>query len=267
MFLKLRHIAAQSFGKLLSRVPFNELEKRHLIEGAYYHKKRCWYAPLLIIAGNAYLRLLRTHVRMLFLGKWLMWERRVYKELLGMELQPGDGQTLVMPYLEGSTLCDILRSDNGSDAEKLEVIALTVRTIKAMHKCQIIWPDGEKRYFSHGDLTVKNVVCDLVSGSCFVIDYETIHDAKMSSEWRHADDLRTIIYSAAECIEPHLFSQLCRVTIGSYSDKSVLGYLKSYVKISKLRPNVYHLAQSPLGFEKKCSLDVALLCELDLAGF
>jgi hypothetical protein len=131
-----------------------------------------------------------------------------------------------------------------------------------MHKSQIMWPDGEKRFFSHGDAKAANVICDLISKTCYILDYETIHDARMSSEWRHSDDLRAIIYSAAECIEPRLFNQLCRMAIRNYTDRAVLAQLKNYIEMLKSCLNVYHFTQGGLGFEKKVTLDAILLRQL-----
>jgi hypothetical protein len=148
---------------------------------------------------------------------------------------------------------------------KIEAVGWAIRAIETMHKCQIIWPDGQKRPFSHGDAKVGNIICDLISKTCSILDYETIHDARMSTEWRHSDDLRAIIYSAAQYIEPLLLNQLCRMAIRNYSDRAVLAQLKNYIEMLKLCPNVYHFTQGRLGFEKKVSLDAILLRELQIA--
>lgn len=265
MFLRLRHIIAQSLGNLLSRVRLNVLEKHEDIDGTHYLKKRRLYATPLIIASNLYLRISRTHIHFLSRRKWLIWEHQVFKEILGKESQISDHHTLVLPKLQGVTLSDLLRSKNECDVRKIEAVGWAIRAIETMHKCQIIWPDGEKKSFSHGDAKVGNIICDLKSETCYILDYETIHDARMSSEWRHSDDLRAIIYSAAEYIEPHLLNQLCRMAIRNYSDRAVLAQLKNYIEILKRCPNVYHFTQGNLGFEKKVSLDDILLRELGIA--
>jgi hypothetical protein len=264
MFLRLRHIIAQFLGNLLSSVRLNVLEKRKGIGGTHYLKKRRFYAALLIIASNVYLKISRTHVYFLSRRKWMLWEHQVYKEILGKESQIGDHNTVVLPKLDGAPLSDFLTSKNESEVMKMEAVGWAVSAIEIMHKCQIIWPDGEKRSFSHGDAKVGNIICDAVSKTCYVLDYESIHDARMSSEWRHADDLRAIIYSAAEYIESDLFNQLCRMAIRNYSNKAVLAQLKNYIEILKYCPNVYHFTQGNLGFEKKASLDAILLRELEI---
>jgi len=265
MFLRLRHIIAQFLGSLLSRVRLNVLEKREGIGSTHYLKKRRLYAAPLIIASNVYLRISRTHVYFLSRRKWLLWEHQVYKEILGKESQISDHHTLVLPKLEGATLSDLLISKNECEVRTIEAVGWAIRAIETMHKCDINWPDGEKRSFSHGDAKVGNIICDLVSETCYILDYESIHDARMSSEWRHADDLRAIIYSAAEYIEPHFLNQLCRMAIRNYNDRAVLAQLKNYIETLKHCPNVYHFTQGNLGFEKKTSLDAILLRELGIA--
>ena len=86
----------------------------------------------------------------------------------------------------------------------------------------------------------------------------------MESKWRHSDDLRAIIYSAAEYIEPLLLNQLCRTAIRNYSNTAVLTQFKNYIEMSKPCPNVYHFTQGRLGFDKKVTLDDILLRELQI---
>jgi hypothetical protein len=265
MFLRLRHIIAQFPGNLLTSVRLNVLEKREGDGGTYYLKKRRFYAALLIIASNVYLRISRTYVYFLSRSKWMLWEHQVYKEILGKESQIGDHNTLILPKLDGAPLSDVLTSKNESEVRKMEAVGWAVSAIETMHKCQIIWPDGEKRSFSHGDAKVGNIICDDVSKTCYVLDYESIHDVRMSCEWRHADDLRAIIYSAAEYIEPDLFNRLCRTAIRNYSNRAVLAQLKNYIEMLKYCPKVYHFTQGNLGFEKKASLDAVLILELGIA--
>ncbi|MHC4112514.1 MAG: protein kinase family protein [Planctomycetota bacterium] len=265
MFLRLRHIIARFLGNLLSSVRLNVLEKREGIGGTYYLKKRRLYAAPLIISSNLYLRISRTHIHFLSRRKWLIWEHQVYKEILGKEPQISDHRTLLLPKLEGVTLSDFLRSKNESDVTRIEAVGWAIRAIETMHKFQIVWPDDQKRSFSHGDAKVDNIMCDLKSETCCIFDYETIHDPGMSSQWRHSDDLRAIIYSAADYIEPHLFDQLCRIAVRNYSDKAVLAQLKNYIEMLKTCPDVYHFTQGHLGFEKKANLDAILLRELQIA--
>ena len=172
MFLRLRHIIAQLLGNLLAGLRLNVLEKREGIGSAYYLKKRRLYATPLIIASNIYLRISRTYVYFLSRRKWLLWEHKVYKEILGKEAKFGDHHTLVLPKLERVTLSDLLRSKNESEAKKMDAVGWAVRAIETMHKYQIIWPDGQKRSFSHGDAKVQNIICDPVSKTCYILDCE-----------------------------------------------------------------------------------------------
>lgn len=243
----------------------NVLEKHEDVGGTHYLKKRRWYAPLIIIASNVYLRISSTNVYFLSRSKWLLWEHKVYKEILGKEARIDNHSTLVLPKLEGVTLSVLLRSKKESEPKKIEAVRWAVRAIETMHKSRIIWPDGQERSFSHGDAKADNIICDPVSETCYILDYESIHDVRMSSEFRHADDLRAIIYSAAEYIEPHSLNQLCRMAVRNYNNRAVLVQLKDYIEMLKHRPNVYHFTQGRLGFEKKAGLDAILLHELGIA--
>lgn len=229
----------------------------------YYFKKRRWYAAPLVIAGNLYLGFLNTHVRFLSQREWLKWEPLVYTEIVGKPIRLQDGHTLILPHLQGDRLSDILRARDKKESDKMGAIKLSVRTLEALHKCQIRWPDGVIRPFSHGDVTGNNIICDMTSHICHLFDFETLHHSKMSNDWRQSDDLRALIYSAAEYIEPYLFRPLCHIVVRNYGNKKVLAQLKHLIKSSTSHPNVYYLAQSRLQYEKKVSLDIILLGELD----
>jgi hypothetical protein len=124
------------------------------------------------------------------------------------------------------------------------------------------WPDGVCRPFSHADATARNVLCDVAGGRATWIDFETLHDPCQTVAWRQADDLRALIWSAAETTGADAYGSLCAAILDSVSDAAVLGELARVAAGG--RPNVYHLAQgslSPVQHRRLCSVLAVAIAE------
>ena len=263
MLLKLRYLIVLSIGIILSKISLNKGIKRNINGKLFYIKRRRPCTTPLIMMGNFLLRTSRAKVHVLQNFKWLEWSCQIYKEVLNLEVQTDNYKRLILPNLEGIILSALLKSNDKDILLKLKIIGLATRSLEKLHQCQVTWPDGEKRLFSHGDATAANVICDVKSGSCIWCDFDTIHDDNMPSAWRHSDDLRAIIYSAAKYLGWDVLNSLGRVTIENYHNRGVLEQLKQSIEMLQQHPKIYHLAQSKLGFQKRIRLNSILLYELE----
>jgi hypothetical protein len=108
----------------------------------------------------------------------------------------------------------------------------------------VLWPDGVSRPFSHGDATARNVLCDVARGRATWIDFETLHDPSRTVAWRQADDLRALLWSAAEATGGEGYCALCAAILDIVSEPALLSELARLS--ASARPSVFHLAHGSL---------------------
>jgi hypothetical protein len=224
-----------------------------------YIRARSWYAPCLILLGNWYLRWLSTGVKILPTRVWLDWECRLHTELSGLIAQRAGRRRLLLPWIEGQPLAEILASRTQDPAHKDQAVRLAAAALIQAHQHHLLWPDGVSRPLSHGDATARNVLCDVAGGRAAWIDFETLHDPRRTAAWRHADDLRALVWSAAETVTPDAYEAICAAVIDCVSDAAVLGELARVA--AGEQPSVYHLAQgtlSPAQHRRLCSVLAAV---------
>jgi hypothetical protein len=237
-----RHGSRAVLAMLLRRSKTCRVSRRSCGATSVYVRWRPWYSELLVPAGNAYMALIGEEVRFLPRREWLAWETRVYASLIGVHVDTDAGGRLLVPGFPGVVLADFLRSDSCSDAQKLAGFQAAVASLRLAHAAPVLWPDGIVRPFSHGDATARNVLYDPQATRATWIDFETLHTPSLPTESRHADDLRALMWSAAECLGPAHFDALCLAVITGYGNRAVLASLNQLLA-GQARPNVYHLAQ------------------------
>jgi hypothetical protein len=263
---RLRFEVLSAIGRMLAQVELNRVECRTSACGSYYSKKRLWYAALLIPAGNLYLRMQGACVRVCFDAEWRDWDSKMYEASSGRRVKREEGGGLLFPAIPGEALASILASPAFDPSQKMKAFEAAVQALERFHHLLVEWPDGKRRMFSHADATVRNVICDPAAGTACWFDFETIHDPAMGAQWRHADDLRALLYSAAEYLEADALDTLCRVGIQGYGDTATLRRLGELIVEWRRRPRTYHLAQGRLGIEKRERMDALLLRELAMMG-
>ncbi len=217
-------------------------------DAGQFIRARTWYAAWLIPPGNWYLSWLSTGVSMLPTSLWLDWECRMYAELSPLLAQRAGRRQLLLPRIPGETLAAILSAPTQELSRKIQAVRLAAAALIETHRHNVPWPDGISRPFSHGDATARNVLCDVTGGRATWIDFETLHDPCRTVAWRQADDLRALVWSAAESIGSDAFEALCAAILDVVSDTAVLREL-AHVAASG-RPNVYHLAQGTLSLSQ-----------------
>lgn len=245
-------------GRILANVELNRIEKRETSTGAVYAKRRLWYAGPVIVAGNVYLKIQRARLRVCLDAEWRAWAAQAYGALHGVRVKRNGRNELLFPALEGQALAAILASPDHDLAFKLRALISAVRALERSHQVWIVWPDDRWRRFSHGDATARNVLCDMERENARWFDFETIHDGHLSEPWRHADDLRALLYSSAEYLECPELPAMCRTVVHSYRNTDTLAQLREMIQGWRRRPIVYHLAQGRLGFEKRTLMDSLL---------
>jgi len=255
----LPHRFRRALGLLMRHV--KACRTRRQADAGQFIRARTWYAACLIPPGNWYLTWLSTGVSILPTRRWLDWECRMHAELSPLLAQRA-GRRLVLPRIAGESLADILSSPTPDPLHKDRAVRLAAAALVRTHRHHVLWPDGVTRPFSHGDATARNVLCDVAGGRATWIDFETLHDPRRTVAWRQADDLRALIWSAAESIGSGAYEALCTAILDSVSAAAVLHELARVAASG--RPNVYHLAQgalSPTLHRRLCRILAAAIAE------
>jgi len=258
----LPHRFRQALGLLLRHAKTCRTRPRREADAAEFIRARPWYASCLIRPGNWYLSWLSTGVSILPTRPWLDWECRVHAELSAVIAQRAGRRCLLLPRIPGEQLAAILSSPTQDLPRKDRAVRLAATALVQAHQHSVLWPDNVSRPFSHGDATARNVLCDVACGRATWIDFETLHDPRRTVAWRHADDLRALIWSAAETIGSDGYGALCAAILDCVADATVLTELARVA--ARQSPNVYHLAQgslSPAQHRRLCSALAAVVAD------
>ncbi len=246
-------------GRVLARVRFNKVCEIHIDRHPYYAKERSWFGAALIAAGNVYLKRLGAHARVLPDQEWRRWESEVYRVVYDIDLVTDGRGRLLIPAWSGVSLAAFLESAEIKHAEKLGAIGLATQSLYGIHSADIEWQDGQRRSLSHGDATVENVIVNDVQATAIWFDFDTIHESSLGADWRRADDLRALTYSAAERLHAAGFPELTKTIVTNYPHAATLEALAAAVAYRRTRPISFHLAQARIGYRKRQLLDEALM--------
>jgi hypothetical protein len=196
----------------------------------------------MVVIGNLYLRFIGAGVRFLRAGEWQSWEVEMYERLGQSRPTRGATGEVILPAVPGLPLWDILCSRQFSGEQKLACYGLAIELLLQAHQLRFN-REGERRVFTHGDATARNVICDPVTMTGQWIDFETEHHDGLPELRRCADDLRALIWSSAECLGPGYVDAVARLAVERYNKPGVLGEL---AQLLARKPNTYHLAQGCL---------------------
>lgn len=71
---------------MLADVEVNAVRMTHVNRQSNCAKRRRWFGPLLIAAGNIYLKRIGAGTRVLPNDEWHLWESEVYRMVYGIKL-------------------------------------------------------------------------------------------------------------------------------------------------------------------------------------
>jgi hypothetical protein len=230
-------------GSLLARVPFNTTTRLE-IDGVHYLKKqRRAYAPMLVLLANWYAARLGLMMRMLPGSAWLSYEQLLYDILHGCHAPASGKRALLLPRLPGRNLLDLLQRDPCLGGEGRMGLELAAIELARLHACRTPHPlGGGRRQFSHADATIRNVLVDVEHRRAVWIDFETAHTQTVPAQVRHADDLVTLLSTAAAIIEPAALPAMCQAVLSHYANSSVMVALRDLAQSWDARPLARRLA-------------------------
>ncbi|MBI5760078.1 MAG: hypothetical protein HZA46_16295 [Planctomycetales bacterium] len=242
----LRHRAVSCLGTLAAAVRYNRVDRVQRDEGTWYcRKQRRWLTAPLIWAGNQWLARQGAGVQILSFAEWTRREEQFFAVLY--KLTPlVEQDVLWLPALPGERLDDWLTTAGPSQLDRMLAVSSACKALGELHQIQPATPSGQFGLASHGDATVGNVLFEPSTGRATWCDFEMQHDVDRPAAWRHADDLRALLCSAAvRCADAEL-PLLVQTVVASYPHAGIVSNLRDALDREIQRPCSYHAAQANL---------------------
>ena len=206
---------------LMNRVRVNQVHQSMRDGVAVFVKRRRAGGQIVVWLANRFLALTDSGVCMfVHADEWTDWEvhcaQLLYPERQGVTV--GSGQAVIVPEVRGISLRELLRRDD-TDVNKAFVLA--ARELRRVHQIHCSY---YKAAWSHGDLHLDNIICDLNAERAVLIDFDTRHEFHVSQTQRHSDDLKMVLLELIG-LSDDKWKQLATVFIEEYREGSALGEL------------------------------------------
>jgi hypothetical protein len=232
-------VLCRGLGRLLRGARYSEASVVSEGGEVLVRKRRAFYAPVLIFSGGFLVRLLAVGVRVLPQRAWTERERLLYESLYGTPVRIDADGGLMLPYLPGNTLANVLEDPATSDATRHKGIELAVLALADLHA----------RGFTHADAMAENVMVDLDAGVARWFDFETVHDPSRPMTWRRADDVRALLATCLLRTGPGRLAETLDHMIDVYADDAIVPLLARRYSSVFRRSLTFHLGQAALSIE------------------
>jgi hypothetical protein len=183
-------VVSRCSGWLLNRIRVNQVRPAMRDGVRVYIKQRRIGGTLLVWFGNRLLAWADGRMYMfLRVEDWLRWETQCMALLYPHQpaVRAERDRSLVIPALDGISLRVML--DHGNEAVE-QAFVLAAREVRRVHG---LTSTGYHAPWSHGDLHLDNILCDLSTGRASLIDFDIRHPAAMAPLPRQADDLKAVL--------------------------------------------------------------------------
>ncbi len=206
--------------RLMNRVRVNQIRQSMRDGVPVFVKRRRASGNMVIWFANRFLALAHSGICMFVRAdEWLDWEGHcawlLYPERPGVKVGPG--QAVISPKVCGMSLRQLLHRDETD----VNAFILAARELRRVHQIQC---SHYKAAWSHGDLHLDNIVCDLDAERAVLIDFDTRHEFRISQTERHSDDLKVVLLELIG-LSDDKWRQLATAFIEEYREGSVLNEL------------------------------------------
>ena len=202
-------------------------------------KHRTVYAPLLVSLGALLVQVLDTGLRVLPQRDWERRETALYRKLYDGVVRVQDHGVLVLPFLPGRTLAELLEDEGVVAPVRNRAVERAVVALRELHRQGI----------THGDAMAENVMVDLEAGAARWFDFETVHDPGRAMSWRRADDVRALIATTVLRVTSAEITEVINLILDTYADDDVTPFLVHSFSAHPQRARPFHLGQAPLSFD------------------
>jgi len=205
--------------QLIGRIRINATSEE-LHDGCFYWTKtrRRTARPVLALA-NTFFRLSGAKVHALAdVASWQAWEVESFARLHGDRFRCFARQpaTIAVEKLPGINLTAML--DHGTITSKM--VAAVARELRRAHQLQCEKYAGP---WSHGDPHIGNFVYDLAEDRARLIDFEVMHDSRMSAADRHANDVQVVLLDMLGRTTADCWQQCAAAFVRGYDCAEIAG--------------------------------------------
>jgi hypothetical protein len=206
---------------LMNRVRVNQVHRSMRDGVPVFVKRRRAGGQIVVWFANRFLALSRSEVCMFVQAdEWTDWEEHcaqlLYPERRGMTVV--SGQAVIIPEVPGISLRELLHRD---DLDVNKAFILAARELRRVHQIHCSY---YKAAWSHGDLHLDNIICDLNAERAVLIDFDTRHEFQISETQRHSDDLKMVLLELIG-LSDDKWRQLATAFIEEYREGSTLSEL------------------------------------------
>jgi hypothetical protein len=180
----------QAAGRLMNRVRINHVQATERDGAPVFVKRRRAGAPVVIWFANRFMALAHNGTSMfLRADEWAAWEvycaQLLYPERPGARVE--SGSAVVLPRVDGISVRTMLRRN---DPDVSRALVRAARELRRVHEI----PCSDYRAeWSHGDLHLDNILCDMVRERATLIDFDIHHEFGLSATVRQSDDVAAIL--------------------------------------------------------------------------
>jgi hypothetical protein len=210
-------------GALVDTIKINVLT-REIREGRpFWIKRRRRLAGPIMACANQFFQVVGNPIAALTeIGAWQRWEVDCFLRLHGERFRAfGDGTGVVAAEeVPGRNLSQHLNGGTLTPA----MFAAAGRELRRAHEMECAhFPDGS---WSHGDPHAGNFVYEEEADRARLIDFEVRHDAALSADERHADDLLVFLQDIAGRIPAEQWLPGAGAFLGGYGRSEIVGRLR-----------------------------------------
>ena len=255
IFQSLTNLASQGVGLVsINRVSFSERGCQEFV-----HKKRIAIGWILIVPGNLVFRFRVVPVMVLYKREWMRWERDV--RLVTLDEDVTLGRTLVCRKIPGESLLSLINVDT-QYSEKIELLSIATESLNKFHATTILVSGVGSFLLSHGDAWLANVLYDSNTKLATWFDFDLRHDLRCEATSRHADDLRSLLFSAVHLFDVDSIEDWIQTQRVAYPSDEVWSALAKQISGRWFAFDFFHHAQMARA-RRKCGLSVRMLGRLD----
>lgn len=216
--------AAEGF---VDRIKINKIAREVRDGKALWIKRRRRSAVPILICANVFFRLAGNPVQGIWkLAAWQRWEAECFNRLhadrfrafvdrprgVAADELPGTNLTL---HLDGGTLTT-------------PMLAAAARELRRAHSTQCAEFNGP---WSHGDSHAGNFLYDERTDRARLIDFDVMHDARLSAEERHADDLLVFLQDMAGRISREKWLPCSLAFLDAYESREIAARVREKLVI------------------------------------
>lgn len=166
--------------------------------------------------------------------EWQKWEVNCFQLLNGRDVIAfAEGPAAVVTeILPGKSLAQYFEEGSFQEA----MLDSAARELKRAHQLECPELNGK---WSHGDANLTNFLFDPITGRTGIIDFEVIHDAALSAEERHAEDLLVFLQDLCGCIDVERWLPAALRFLKKYDSPQVIAHLKRKLVVARGIPRLW----------------------------